>query len=65
MFYVCAPFSSQSCNAKISDFGLARMGPSGGHSHVSTRVLGTYGYAAPEYIMTGMKIFSTERNRAS
>ncbi|KAJ6989603.1 hypothetical protein D5086_014940 [Populus alba] len=40
-------------NAKISDFGLAKLGPSGGDSHVSTRVMGTYGYAAPEYIATG------------
>ncbi|KAK3003195.1 hypothetical protein RJ639_018568, partial [Escallonia herrerae] len=40
-------------NAKISDFGLAKLGPSGGESHVTTRVMGTYGYAAPEYIATG------------
>ncbi|KAK7262761.1 hypothetical protein RJT34_30341 [Clitoria ternatea] len=40
-------------NAKISDFGLAKFGPSGGESHVTTRVMGTYGYAAPEYIATG------------
>ncbi|GAU48740.1 hypothetical protein TSUD_192390 [Trifolium subterraneum] len=35
------------------DFGLAKLGPSGGQSHVTTRVMGTYGYAAPEYIATG------------
>ncbi|XP_039011628.1 probable serine/threonine-protein kinase PBL19 isoform X2 [Hibiscus syriacus] len=40
-------------NPKLSDFGLAREGPMAGDSHVSTRVMGTYGYAAPEYIMTG------------
>lgn len=40
-------------NAKLSDFGLARDGPQGDRSHVSTRVMGTYGYAAPEYVMTG------------
>ncbi|OWM82058.1 probable serine/threonine-protein kinase PIX13 [Punica granatum] len=40
-------------NAKISDFGLARRGPAGDESHVSTQVIGTYGYAAPEYIATG------------
>ncbi|XP_022869532.1 probable serine/threonine-protein kinase PBL9 [Olea europaea var. sylvestris] len=40
-------------NAKLSDFGLARDGPTGDKSHVSTRVLGTYGYAAPEYLSTG------------
>ncbi|XP_073219419.1 probable serine/threonine-protein kinase PIX13 isoform X2 [Cicer arietinum] len=42
-----------SFNAKISDFGLAKLGPSGEQSHVTTRVMGTYGYAAPEYIATG------------
>ncbi|KAM3215899.1 putative serine/threonine-protein kinase PBL17 [Capsicum annuum] len=40
-------------NAKLSDFGLAKDGPIGDQTHVSTRVLGTYGYAAPEYVMTG------------
>ncbi|XP_073145034.1 probable serine/threonine-protein kinase PBL16 [Henckelia pumila] len=40
-------------NAKLSDFGLAKDGPVGDESHVSTRIMGTYGYAAPEYIMTG------------
>ncbi|KXG26902.1 probable serine/threonine-protein kinase PIX13 [Sorghum bicolor] len=40
-------------NAKLSDFGLAKNGPTGGDSHVTTRVMGTYGYAAPEYVATG------------
>lgn len=40
-------------NAKLSDFGLARDGPTGDKSHVSTRVIGTQGYAAPEYLATG------------
>ncbi|XP_040370710.1 receptor-like cytoplasmic kinase 176 isoform X1 [Rosa chinensis] len=40
-------------NAKLSDFGFAKDGPIGDRSHVSTRVMGTYGYAAPEYIATG------------
>ncbi|KAM7516023.1 hypothetical protein LguiA_005606 [Lonicera macranthoides] len=40
-------------NAKIADFGLAKLGPSGGESHVTTRIMGTYGYAAPEYVATG------------
>lgn len=38
---------------KLSDFGLAKDGPEGDDTHVSTRVMGTQGYAAPEYIMTG------------
>ncbi|XP_060963460.1 probable serine/threonine-protein kinase PBL3 [Cannabis sativa] len=40
-------------NAKLSDFGLARDGPTGDNTHVSTRVMGTRGYAAPEYVATG------------
>ncbi|CAL9112723.1 unnamed protein product [Musa textilis] len=40
-------------NAKLSDFGLAKHGPTGSDSHVTTRVMGTYGYAAPEYVATG------------
>ncbi|KAI4981056.1 hypothetical protein ZWY2020_021541 [Hordeum vulgare] len=40
-------------HAKLSDFGLAKDGPAGGSSHVTTRVMGTYGYAAPEYVATG------------
>ncbi|KAF8101527.1 hypothetical protein N665_0204s0024 [Sinapis alba] len=39
--------------ANISGFGLAKLGPSQGNSHVSTRVMGTFGYAAPEYMATG------------
>ncbi|XP_042380054.1 probable serine/threonine-protein kinase PBL19 [Zingiber officinale] len=38
---------------KLSDFGLAREGPEAGHTHVTTAVVGTRGYAAPEYIETG------------
>ena len=44
----------QNYNAKLSDFGLAKDGPTGDKSHVSTRVMGTYGYAAPEYLATGI-----------
>lgn len=40
-------------NPKLSDFGLAKLGPTGGQDHVSTRVMGTYGYCAPEYAQTG------------
>ncbi|KAG9157249.1 hypothetical protein Leryth_004923 [Lithospermum erythrorhizon] len=40
-------------NAKLSDFGLARDGPDGDKTHVSTIIIGTPGYAAPEYIALG------------
>lgn len=40
-------------NAKLSDFGLAKLGPTGDKTHVSSRVMGTYGYCAPEYQRTG------------
>lgn len=43
----------QDFNAKLSDFGLATDGPEGDDTHITTRVMGTEGYAAPEYIMTG------------
>lgn len=47
-------FFIQVYEAKLSDFGLAKDGPEGDESHISTRVMGTHGYAAPEYIMTGI-----------
>ncbi|KAK4265557.1 hypothetical protein QN277_026591 [Acacia crassicarpa] len=40
-------------NAKLSDFGLAKSIPSGDRTHVTTRVMGSHGYAAPEYVATG------------
>lgn len=35
-------------HAKVSDFGLAKIGSDKAGGHVSTRVLGTKGYVAPE-----------------
>ncbi|CAA2935008.1 probable serine threonine- kinase At1g01540 [Olea europaea subsp. europaea] len=40
-------------NAKLSDFGLAKLLNSES-SYVTTRVMGTFGYVAPEYACTGM-----------
>ncbi|XP_043703304.1 probable serine/threonine-protein kinase PBL26 [Telopea speciosissima] len=40
-------------NPRLSDFGLAKLGPDGDKTHVSSRVMGTYGYCAPEYARTG------------
>ncbi|KAK2656834.1 hypothetical protein Ddye_009886 [Dipteronia dyeriana] len=40
-------------NPKLSDFGLARLGPSGEKTHVTTRMMGTDGYVAPEYFKSG------------
>jgi serine/threonine protein kinase len=47
-------FAFQDYTAKLSDFGLAKEGPQGDDTHVTTRVMGTHGYAAPEYILTGI-----------
>ncbi|KAE8717120.1 Serine/threonine-protein kinase CDG1 [Hibiscus syriacus] len=47
-------------NPKLSDFGLAKFGPSGDKSYVSTRIMGTHGYCAPEYLTSGKLTMKSE-----
>ncbi|KAL9454114.1 hypothetical protein AB3S75_009672 [Citrus x aurantiifolia] len=39
--------------AKVADFGLVRLVPENGKHSILTKVAGTFGYLAPEYIVTG------------
>ncbi|XP_052194347.1 probable serine/threonine-protein kinase PBL7 [Diospyros lotus] len=43
----------QNFRSKVSDFGLAKTGSDKINGQISTRVLGTTGYLAPEYASTG------------
>ncbi|CAF2077398.1 BnaCnng10800D [Brassica napus] len=47
-------------NPKLSDFGLAKVGPTGGETHVSTRVMGTFGVVFLEMI-TGRRVIDTKK----
>ncbi|XWS33907.1 hypothetical protein CRYUN_Cryun22dG0123300 [Craigia yunnanensis] len=38
--------------AKVSDFGLVKLGPTGDQSHVSSQIKGTPGYLDPAYCMS-------------
>ena len=38
---------------KVGDFGLARLQAADGDSGAESRVIGTFGYIAPEYAQTG------------
>ncbi|KAL9248180.1 hypothetical protein vseg_021533 [Gypsophila vaccaria] len=38
---------------KLSDYGLAKLGADGGKMNPASRVMGTYGYSAPEYSSSG------------
>ncbi|XP_078431222.1 putative LRR receptor-like serine/threonine-protein kinase At1g53430 isoform X2 [Wolffia australiana] len=46
-------------NAKISDFGLAKLDEEE-NTHISTRIAGTMGYMAPEYAMRGYLTFKAD-----
>lgn len=46
----------QDFNAKLSGIDLTKEMLPDHITHVSTRVMGTYGYAAPEYIATGLAL---------
>ncbi|CAN6175655.1 unnamed protein product [Urochloa humidicola] len=41
-------------NPKISDFGMARIFPSGATQATASRLVGTFGYMAPEYASDGL-----------
>ncbi|XP_076929707.1 putative serine/threonine-protein kinase PBL7 [Bidens hawaiensis] len=43
----------ENLRGKVSDFGLAKIGSDKPNGMISTRVLGTTGYLAPEYASTG------------
>ncbi|XP_059658499.1 probable serine/threonine-protein kinase PBL11 [Cornus florida] len=47
-------------NAKLSDFGLAKFGSQGSDTPIVTRILGTQGYFAPEYVGTGRLTLKTD-----
>ncbi|KAG6790904.1 hypothetical protein POTOM_000011 [Populus tomentosa] len=52
----------QDYNAKLSDFGLAKDGPMGDKTHVSTRIMGTYGFGVVLLeLLTGRKSLDKSR----
>ncbi|XP_024634015.2 cysteine-rich receptor-like protein kinase 10 isoform X3 [Medicago truncatula] len=50
----------QEMNPKISDFGLARAFEKGQSQENTRRIMGTYGYMAPEYAMEGLYSVKTD-----
>ena len=46
---------------KLSDFGLTKLGPVGDKTPVSMQVMGTNGYCALEYAMTGRRMWWLHR----
>ncbi|KAL9269970.1 Receptor-like serine/threonine-protein kinase ALE2-like protein [Drosera capensis] len=47
-------------HAKVADFGLAKQAPDGRTNYLATRVMGTFGYVAPEYAMTGQLLVKSD-----
>lgn len=47
-------------NPKLSDFGVAKLGEDGDQQNVPSRVMGTYGYCAPEYARTGQHTLKSD-----
>lgn len=45
---------------RLSDYGLAKLAGGGNKSHISPRVMGTYGYCAPEYERSGELSFKSD-----
>ncbi|GMH14231.1 hypothetical protein Nepgr_016072 [Nepenthes gracilis] len=45
---------------KVSDFGLARAAVNDGSALTLTQVMGTFGYVAPEYAMTGQLLVKSD-----
>ncbi|XP_075082010.1 putative serine/threonine-protein kinase PBL25 [Nicotiana tabacum] len=50
----------QDFNPRLSDYGLAKLAGGGNTSHISPRVMGTYGYCAPEYERSGELSFKSD-----
>eukprot|EP00271_Cylindrocystis_brebissonii_P015515 TRINITY_DN38424_c0_g1_i1.p1 TRINITY_DN38424_c0_g1~~TRINITY_DN38424_c0_g1_i1.p1 ORF type:complete len:409 (+),score=62.11 TRINITY_DN38424_c0_g1_i1:751-1977(+) len=46
--------------AMVTDFGLAKVGPNEGATHVSTNVKGSFGYLDPSYLVTGHLTFASD-----
>ncbi|KAE8692600.1 Proline-rich receptor-like protein kinase PERK12 [Hibiscus syriacus] len=51
-FYIFLSLDYLSIITEVADFGLARLNDTS-QTHVSTRVMGTFGYLAPEYASSG------------
>ncbi|TVU38759.1 hypothetical protein EJB05_12145, partial [Eragrostis curvula] len=47
-------------NPKISDFGMARIFPSDATQATASRIVGTYGYMAPEYASDGLLLIKSD-----